>query len=62
MEMRQAAVVDERQRVFEHGLGLGREAGDQIGAEDDVGPRRGAARRKSPPHRRGCGAASSASR
>ena len=38
----QAAVVDEPQRVREHGLGLGREAGDQVGAEDDVGPQ--------PPH------------
>ena len=34
----QAAVVDEPQRVGEHRLGLGREAGDQVGAEDDVRP------------------------
>ena len=34
------ALLDERQRVLEHRLGLGREAGDEVGAEGDVGPQR----------------------
>ena len=33
----QAALLDQPQRVLEHRLGLGGEAGDQVGAEDDVG-------------------------
>ncbi len=37
MQMRQPAFVDDVERVFEHRLGLGRKAGDQIGAEDHVG-------------------------
>ena len=39
MKMRQPAFFDERQRILEHRLRLGRKAGDQIGAEDDIGPR-----------------------
>ena len=37
MKHRQAAVVDEPLALGEHVVRLGREAGDQIGAEDDVG-------------------------
>ena len=38
--------------LLEHRLGLGREAGDEVGAEDDVGPE--------PPHRRRRSASASA--
>ncbi len=34
MQIGEAAALDEVERVGEHGLGLGREAGDEIGAED----------------------------
>ena len=40
MQMRQPAVVDEVERAREHLFRLGRKADDEIGAEDDVGPRR----------------------
>ena len=40
--MRQPAFVDEIERAREHRLGLGREAGDDVAAEHDVGPQ--------PPH------------
>ena len=38
MQMRQPAVVHEIERARKHRLGLGREAGDDIGAEHDVRP------------------------
>ena len=38
MQMRQAAVLDERERILKHGFGLGRKARDQIGAKHDLRP------------------------
>ncbi len=37
MEVGETAFGDEVERVAEHVLGLGRESGDEIGTEDDVG-------------------------
>ncbi len=37
VEKREPAIVDERAGVLKHRVGLGREAGDEVGAEDDVG-------------------------
>jgi hypothetical protein len=37
VQMRQPAFLDDRERILEHRLGLGRKAGDDVGAEDDVG-------------------------
>ena len=37
MQIRQAAILDEAQRVLKHRVGFGRKADDEIGAEDDVG-------------------------
>ena len=39
MQVCEAQVVDRTQRVFKHRFGLGREAGDDVGADHDVGPR-----------------------
>ena len=36
----QPAFLDDVERVREHRVGLGREAGDDVGAEDDIGPQR----------------------
>ena len=38
MQLRQAAFVDQIERTREHILALGREAGDDVGAEGDVRP------------------------
>ena len=38
MKMRQAAIGNERQRVFEHGVRLGRKTRDDIGAKHDLRP------------------------
>ena len=57
----QAAVVDERERVLELRLGLGRKAGDEIGAEHDIRAQPRAPRRKTRSRRRANGAASCAS-
>ena len=38
MQLRQPAFVDEIERAREHIVALGREAGDDVGAEGDVGP------------------------
>ncbi len=37
MQEREPGLLDQRQGVFEHRLGLGRKAGDQVGAEGGVG-------------------------
>src|SRR5580765_2302533 len=39
VEVSEPAVVDDRERILEHRLALGREAGDEVGAEDDFGPK-----------------------
>ena len=61
VQVGQPALVDDAHRVGEHLLRLGREAGDEIGAEHDVGAQRGARRRRTGSRRRGCGGASCAS-
>ena len=38
MQLRQPAFVDQIERAREHLLGLGRETGDDVGAEHDIGP------------------------
>src|SRR5262245_52046974 len=38
VEMREPACIDEIERALEHVLGLGREPGDDVAAEDDVRP------------------------
>ena len=38
VEMREPAFIDESERAREHVLGLGREPGDDVGAEDHVRP------------------------
>jgi len=40
VKISQAHVADGGQRVFEHGVGFGGKAGDQVGAEHDLGPGR----------------------
>ena len=57
----QPAFVDEPQRVREHRVRLGREAGDEIGAEHDVGPQLSRRVRRTRRHRRAGAAASCAS-
>ena len=39
MNVRQLAFLDERQRILKHLFRFGREAGDEIGPEHDIGPR-----------------------
>ncbi len=39
MDVGDPAFLDQRERVLEHRFGLGREAGDEVGAEHDIGPR-----------------------
>ena len=38
VQTRQPAVIDQFERVFEHGLGLGRKADDDVSTEDHVRP------------------------
>ena len=37
MELSQPTFIDQIERAGEHGFGLGRESGDNVGAENDVG-------------------------
>ncbi len=52
MQIGQPAILDEAKRVFKHRVGLGRKAGDEIGAEDISGrSRRNRAQKSTAPSR-----------